>query len=305
MAVPHVSTSFGDLLDPRFMRVLDEELEQLPDRISEFYTIPPTNGRDSVKWSDVGAGQDWTEFSGSVTYASRVQGYDTVATPLEFTSGEQIERKLFDDDQYNIMDQRPASLAASYNRTRQKDMARMWNQAFSNDTRFYNNSEGVALCSNSHTTNSTASTATGFDNLVTTALTAVGVAAAQIQMWDFRDDQANRFDVVADEVLYPNDLYEEAFEINSAGGKLDVATNNPNVHEGKYKMTRLNWLTDTNNWFMMSSLLRRRFLFWVERVPVEFAMVEDFDKMIAKWRGYARYGTAQTNWRWVLGAQVS
>ncbi len=305
MPVPHVSDNFQDVLDPRFERILDQELEQLPDFIPVLYTMPPTNGRDTMRWSDVGTLPDWSQFDGAVSYKSQSQGYDTISTPLEFTSGIQVERKLFDDDQFNIMDQRPRALAASYNRTRQVHGARMFNGAFSSDTFFYQNSENVALCTNSHTTNTSASTAAGFDNLGTSALTATAVAAARIQMVGYRDDQGGRFSVMPDEILHPPDLYEEAFEIIAASGKVDIATNNPNVHQGKYRSIEWNYLTDTNNWFMMDSRSRRQFLFWIDRIPVEFAMVEDFDKLIAKWRGYARYSNAWTNWRWVFGAQVS
>ncbi len=134
---------------------------------------------------------------------------------------------------------------------------------------------------------------------------ATAVAAARIQMRGFRDDQAGRFDVTSDEMLVPTDLFEEAFEIINASGKLDTATNNPNVHQGKYRSIEWNYLTDANNWFFMDSRTRRRFLFWIQRIPVEFAMVEDFDKLIAKWRGYVRYSNAWTNWRFVMGHQVS
>ena len=305
MPVPHVSDNFTDTLDPRFERILDEELEQLPDFIPMLFTMPPTNGRENIRWSDIGTLPNWTEFAGTVAYQSQSQGFDTISTPLEFTSGTQVERKLFDDDQYNVIDQRPRALATSYSRTRQGHAARIFNLAFSNDTFFYNNSEALSLCNNAHTTNSTASTATGFDNLGTAALTATAVAAARIQMVNFRDDQAGRFSVMPTELLHPIDVYEEAFEITSASGKLDVATSNPNVHKGKYTTIEWNYLTDTNNWFLMDATLRRRFLFWVDRIKVEFAMVEDFDKLIAKWRGYARYSNAWTNWRWCFGAQVS
>ena len=167
-------------------------------------------------------------------------------------------------------------------------------------------SEGVPLVSNSHATNSGASTATGFDNLITDALSAVAVATARIQMVDFRGDQAERISIVPDEVWIPNNLYEEAFEIVSSRGKLDVANNNANVHEGQYRIVEWNYLNvDTNNWFLVDSSLRRQHLNWIDRIPLEFAMVEDFDTLLAKWRGYMRYAFAYTDWRWILGANVS
>ena len=138
MPVPHTSGQFGDLLDPRFQKIFHEQYRQLPDMLGELFTMPPDNGRDTMRWSAVGAYSDWNEFSGTVNYQDASQGYDTVATHVEFASGVQVERKLYDDDQYNIMDQRPAGLATAANRTRQKHGARMLNNAFSVDTYFYN-----------------------------------------------------------------------------------------------------------------------------------------------------------------------
>jgi phage major head subunit gpT-like protein len=305
MPVPHVSTNFADLLDIRFQRIFDEEYKQLPDMIGMLYTLDPSNGRNDMRWSQVGTVADFSEFTGTVGYSSQSQGYDTTATYVEFANGIQVERKLFDDDQFNVMDQRPRALAASAHRTRQKHAARMLVNAFSVDTFFYNNSEQVALCSNSHTTNSGASTANGFDNLVTTALTATAVAAARIQMVGFRGDQAERISVMPDEIWHPPDLYEEAFEIIAASGKVDTAENNPNVHKGKYTTVEWNYLTDANNWFMFDSTMRRLMLHWIDRIGLEFGAIEDFDTLVAKFRAYMRYAAAHVDWRCVLGANVS
>ena len=305
MPTPHISTNFADVLDPRFQRIFDEEKNQLQDMIPLFYTDAGTNGRNNMTWSQVGTVGDFTEFSGTVTFQSRNQGYDTTATPLEFANGIQVERKLFDDDQFSIFDQRPRALAAAAVRTRQKHAASVFNNAFTVDTTFYNNSEAVALCSNSHTTTSGASTATGFDNLITGALTATAVATARIQMVGFRGDQAERIQVSPDELTIPPDLYEEAFEIVSSMGKVDTANNNRNVHEGQYRIVEWNYLTDVNNWFMSDSAQRRNSLFWTDRVGLEFGFIEDFSTIVAKWRAYMRYAFAHTDWRWALGAQVS
>ncbi len=140
---------------------------------------------------------------------------------------------------------------------------------------------------------------------MTTALTATAVASARIAMVDYRGDQAERISVMPDELLYPHNLYEEAFEILKAGGKLDTANNNPNVHQGVYKGIEWNYLTDTNNWFLMDASLRAQSLFWVDRMPLEFAMIEDFDTIVAKWRGYMRYSNAHIDWRFITGSNVS
>jgi len=306
MGVPHTSGAFGDLLDPRFQRIFHEQYAQLSDMLPVLFNIIQHNGRDQMTWSQVGAFGDWTQFAGSVAYDNVSQGFDSAMTFVEFASGFQVERKLFDDDQFNIMDRRPAGLATAAQRTRQKHGARIFNNAFSVDNFFNTRSEGVALCSNSHTTTAPGvSTSVGFDNLGTSALSATAVASARIDMVKFRDDRGNRMMVAPDELLHPPDLYEEAFEIVSSMGKVDTAENNRNVHEGQYRLIEWNYLTDANNWFLMDSAMRQQMLYWSDRIPIEFAFAEDLDTIIAKWRGYMRYANVPIDWRWIRGNQVS
>lgn len=306
MPVPHSTEAFGDLLDIRFQKIFDDNFPQLNDMLPVLFAMPPDNGRIDTRFSQVSGYGDIPEFDGSVTYQSATQGYDTTITPIEFASGIQVKRRLFDTDQFGIMDQRPAGLARAAQRTRQKHGARTFENAFSVDTKFGVNSEAVALCSNSHTTTvQSASTASGFDNLVVTALSATALATARIQMRKFLDLAANRGDVEPDEILFPPDLYEVAFEINSSMGKVDTAENNRNVHFGRYKMIEWNYLTDTSNWFLMDSSLRGESLKWLDAVTAEFAQAEDMDTLVAKWRLYFVYGSKHLDWRWITGATVS
>lgn len=308
MPVPHSSGNFGDLLDRRITKLFYDELEQLPDLVGTVFQIAKSNDAYEVS-SETGALDDFSEFTGTVSYGSQNQGYDVRMTPLEFTKGIQIERKLYDDDRHNIWQSRPKELANAANRTRQKDAARLFNNAFSVDTKFYSHSEGVALCSDSHTTTSGASTATGFDNLVTSALSAVSFSAARIQMQGFLDDIGNRYYSMPNELWIPIDLFEVAQEIVKSSGKIDTANNNINVHKDAFTImpseNGWNYMTDTNNWFIADSRLRKRFAIWYERVPLEFAMAEELDTLIAKWRAYMRYGNMYQNWRFILGASVS
>ncbi len=307
MPVPHISGSFGDLLDVRFQDIFEsaKQYNELQSMLGKLYTMPAHNGRNDMRWSQVGTLPDFEEFTGNINYQSQSQGYDTTLTFVEFTNGLQVERKLFDDDQYHIMDQKPQALADAYYRTKERLGARMLVNAFSVDNYFYNNTEAVALCSDSHTTTSGASTASGFDNKGTASLTATAVMAAMIQGRGFRGDQAERIGVTFDELWIPVDLTEQAYEINNSMGKLDTANNNVNYLKGKFTINEWNYLTDTNNWFLMDSNMRKKMLFWVDRVPLEFAMVEDFDKLVAKWRAYCRMGGAHIDWRFIFGSQVS
>lgn len=305
MATPMTVGQFADLLDPRFQKIFKDNLVEPNDLIPMLYTDQSTNGRNNMTYSGVGQMPDWDEFNGTISYGSQSQGYDVTMTPIEFGKGIQIERRLFDDDQFHIMDQRPKALANAARRLRQKHAVRIFENAFSVDGYFYQHSEGVALCSDNHTTTSGASTSSGFDNKITSAFTAVALAAARIQMVQFRGDVGEKLDYKPDEIWYPPNLYEQVFEVVNSTGKVDTANNNVNVHKAAYDMYEITYMNDVNNWFVCNKQARQEFLFWTDRVPIEFAMIEDFDTLIAKWRGYARWANCYTDWRWILGSQVS
>ena len=300
-----IAENFVQVLDPRFKRIFDERFTDVPDRISDFYDVQ-TGKLQTERFSTIGTTGEMPLFGGAITYDDVSAGYDTLITPLEFGMGIQIQRRLFDDDQFSIIDQKPKALAGSLYRRRQTDAARPFNQAFSVDSLFGSNSEGVSMCSNSHTTTSGASTASGFDNLVTTSLSAVALAAARIQMRQFRGDRAEIISIKPDKLLIPIDLYEVAFEITKSMGKVDTANNNANVHKDQYSVSDWEYLTDANNWFLMDGSMMKdgKGLVWMDRVKGEFGFVEDFDSLVGKWRCYARHGNGWVDWRFILGANV-
>ena len=304
MANPMTSGSFADLIDKRVTKLFFDEYKQLPSRKAELFSVEKSNDAYE-KVSEVGTVGNFTAFTGTVTYQSQNQGYDTLATHVEFANGIQIERKLYDDDRHGVWERRPVALAQSAQRSVEIDAATLLNNAFSVDTTFYSNTENVALCSDSHTTTSGASTSTGFDNKTTAALSATSLAAARVQMVNFRGDQAERISVMPDSLWIPPDLYDVAYEITESMGKPDTANNNRNVHYGKYDIKEWNFLTDTNNWFLTDSRMQKQWVVWYDRVPLEFAFAEELDNLVAKWRAYMRYSYLWANWRWILGASVS
>ena len=305
MPSPMDTGSFGDLLDKRITKIFYQDLAELPDRVSEFYKIEGSS--DSYeRWSGVGELGDFAQFNGTVVYQSQSQGFDVTAEHIAWANGFQVTRQLYDDDRHGIWERRASALANSYARTRQSHGARIFNNAFSVDTLFYNNSEALALCSDAHTTNSGASTAAGFDNLITGSFNAVNVGVARAQMRGFRGDIANRMSVMPNKLVYPPELADRADEIIKSDMNPDNANHayNPQGH-GRWSGADWEYLTDVNNWFMLDTKLMAQWLVWFDRVALDFGRAEEFDTFVAKWRAYCRYSFMWLNWRWVLGAQVS
>lgn len=296
----------ADVLDPRFQKIWDDRFTNNPDLIGRFYSQKPSR-QISERFSTLGTMSDVNPFTGSVDYDDVFQGYDVAVTPLEFAKGIQIQRRLFDTDQHNLIEGKPKALAGAFYRTRQQHAARPFNSAFGTDNYFYSHTEGVSLCSNSHTTTSGASTASGFDNLVTTALSAVSYSAAVFQMRNFRGDRAEKIAVRPSTLLVPvSSIAETAYEIIKSSGKPDTANNNANYNQGAAEVVEWIELNSTTNWFLLDDSMMKDFgLVWLDAVKGEFAMIEDFDSLVGKWRGYGVWGNAWIDWRFVLGASVS
>lgn len=303
-----LSTNFPDLLITDLEELWDSAYPHEPSMLPKIYDMLPNNGRDVYKFSSVGALPDDQLFNGTIDFQQFYQGYDTTLTPLEFSNGFTVERKLRDDDQYGVYSQRPRQLKESYWRTQERYGARPFNMGFANDTFFYTNTENVALFSNSHTTTVPGvSTSIGFDNKITAALSHTAVATAWILASEFRGDQGEIMTCRPDTLIAPDNLYEEAHEIFNSPRQPNDANNAANVHFGSAEVWLWQYLRDASatNWFYVNRRMMKQWLKWADRVQAEFGGVEDFDTIQLKFRSYSRYGNAWTNWRFGIGSEVS
>ena len=308
--------AFGDLLDTRFREVIADRAVFLrnEDMVPVLWNVkPPTMPqRDTERYSQVSGLPRAGQFTGSLDYAQRYQGYDVTATYAEFAQGVQVERTLVEYDQFDQMDDMARDLADSMWRRRQFDAFRFLRLMNSVDTFFYNHTEAVALVSNSHTTTTGVSTTTGFDNLATSAFSAAQLAVTQIQMRDFRDLQGEPILAVGTEIWVPFDLYEQAYEVVASSGKVDSAQNNRNVHQGAYKLVvfpnKVDF-TSTANWALVDGRAKDGAMHWFDQVwpngGPEFGSTEEFDTFVSKHRGYSRYTNVIRRWQWLLGSIVS
>lgn len=310
MPNPHIASAFPDLteLTAKFTDIFNERFKSEAKSPGEFYRVVG-NKSINTRYSSVSGMGQLSEFTGSVSYGDVAQGYDMTLTPVQFAKGFSIERLLADTDQHDIMNGKPRGLAGAAARTRNIHIMRPWNNAFSVDSFFGSHSEGVAMCSNSHTTTTGASTAAGFDNLTTAALSSVAVSAMRVQGLNFRDEQGEKVNNLKfDTILVPQQgsMEETAWEIINSMGKLDVANNNANFNKSRYDVKTDIYLDDANNYFMYDSMMMKDHgLVWQEANEPEFANVEDFDTAIAKFRVYGRWGNHWYSWQWLVGANVS
>lgn len=313
MGNPLVSSQFMRLLDDRLRKVYVDSFSELPSMVDKLFGVI----KSDKAWEEfygVGAVPDIPAFNGLLEYLSVAPQYYTRIEPKEFAGGIQIERKLLDDDRYDVIKSRQNGLVGSLLRVKEKYGAQAFGYAFSSALAFATSEEGVALCSSSHTTKSGASTATGFSNAGSSALSKTSIAATRILMRKFKNEAGQRIVIEPDTLIVPDSLYDTACEAigwtdKGASSQLDPdsANGKVNTQYNRWKVIAYPRLDDydTNNWFMVDSKQMKEYLIWIDRIAPDITTEKDFDSMMFKQAIYARFGYGFTDWRFIYGHNVS
>lgn len=305
MASPSTKAGFPDALQPDFREVTLQKFNEIEDPVGKMFTIKSSD-RHSETVSAIGPMGDLPKFTGTLSYDGPDQMYDVTAVHVEFAGGVQIQRALYDDDQFDVINDFFGMLGRAGKLTRLKDAYQLLNNAFSIDNEFYNHTEGVGLCSNSHTsTRAGVSTSSGFDNLSTAGLSATALTADVITFRQFADNAGEPIDIEPNEIYAPINLEDQLSEIIKTRFGLDTAEGNVNVHDGRFTVKTSVRLSDTNNYFLCNSSLRKEALYWYDRIPFETGKMESFDQYTAKGRAYMRYSFLYKFWQFILGHEVS
>ena len=293
------SENFGYLLDPGLRKIFMDEYALPEGQMQNLYGMEKS-GKATEYDLGIGGMGDLEEFNGQIAYDDFQQQYRVSYTHKEWVKGIKIERKLVDDDLYSIINKRPQQLALVAKRTQEKHGASLFNTAF--NTSVFAGGDSYALCASAHTRVGTALTNS---NAGSTALSATAVEATRLLMRQFTDETDNLLVARGDTILVPPALEETAWEIVNASGKMDTADNNPNFNKGKYKVIVWDYLSDSNNWFMIDSKMAKMYLKWFNRVPTEFNKDKDFETYVSKWSVYTRYSYGFSDWTWIYGMNVA
>jgi phage major head subunit gpT-like protein len=299
-----ISEQWAYLLDPGLRAIFEIQRDALAAEAVAPKLFSVQGSSKAVEYDlSVGGFADWAEYKGAIEYDDHEQGYRTSYTHVEFARGFKVERKLVDDDLYNVINKRPAGLALSAMRKREKDAASVFNNHTSSS---YAGADGVALCDGSHPY-SPGNTGSTQSNEGTTALSYQAIVDTRELMRAFTDDRGELVQVRPDTLLVPPELEEEAFAIMKTANKVDITDYHANfVASALSKVIVWDYLTDANNWFLIDSRLAKMYLNWFDRVPLEFEMdpTSDF-RLEARFRGYMRYSYGWSDWRWVYGHTVT
>jgi hypothetical protein len=295
---------WADALDPVVQFRLDQAFNRRASLIERLYNVQ-TSLRAYEQVSGAGAmgieAWDTYRLSGRVGRADFDQGYKTTYTHEEYPLEITIKRKTIDDanfaEAFRVIDR----VGDSARVKREVDGASVFNNAF-NDT--FAGADAVGLCSTAHPWGPQKTGATQ-SNEGTYALTKPNVAVVREAMMAFTDDAGNKMAVTPDLLLVPPALEDEALVIARSLNDPDSGNNAINPQQGRFQVVPWHYLTDSNAWFMIDSMLMRQMLDWFNRSALSVTPKVEDKTIEATWIAYMRYSYGFSGWQWVYGNNPS
>lgn len=338
----HQEANFSILLEPKLRKLFYETYDEVPEEFSKVFHVQTSKKAMETdfslgampQWGAFGSGagvalgssaEGYGTKAGASTangsnmptvpYVSIVQGTPRTYIHNEFAQGFMVERKLADDEMYSVIEKMPKDLARAGRYKVETDAASLFNNAFAT-----NGYDGVPLFSDAHPllgykdatgaavvpnapglkSDGTALVAGKTSNLILGALSDTTLKAAMLKMKQQCDEAGKLVQFKADTLVVPPTLEFTALELIRSSQKVGTADNDVNVLQGSMKVVVLDFLTSTTAWFVMDSKRHQLNFFW--RTKPEFKREEDFDSLVAKYRGYMRYSLGYSDFRGLVGS---
>lgn len=305
----HVASDFVRLMDSRLKSVMEDrkKYNELKTMIPTFYKME-TSDSAWEEYTSISGLPDIPRFNGRMTTLSVSQGFIYRIEPAEFGAKVVSQRKLIDDNKYPVLRNFGTQLVDSMYRTREKYGVKTFGNATSTAFDFMVSEEGVALVSTAHLTKvPNISTASGFSNSGTSAMSKTSVAATWILMRQFKADNGERFEGSDNfAIVCPINKGDHAREIVGTAKGLDTAEGNINPQYKRYQVIEYPLLDNysTTSWYMVNLDLMKEDLIWLDRIKPETNSNIDFNTLVTEQSVYSRWGYGHRGWRWVYGHTV-
>jgi len=297
------SSMMPDLLDVRITKIYDNEYDML---VGQDNPVSILYGEEELKRaydieSQIGGFGDIAQFSGSIQYDDVYQGYRTQYNKVEFAGGFKVERFLLDNDQFDVIKSKAEGLSEAAYRTQAKDAISTFTNAFTTPMPGPGGvGDGLPLCSASHTSNVPGVAV--MSNRVVLPFSDTAVETVRQMFIRTRNDRGEIVSIIPDLLIVGPELEEQAYELISSVGKVNLLVNNKNFHEGKYDLYVCPWLTSSTDWFFVSTRHMKKWLKWKWGIKPEFGRDSEFDTYLRKYSVYYTRAKGWSDWRFIIGS---
>lgn len=289
----NTSANFQELLEPKFREIFFDAYDEIPEQFSDVFQVKTSKKAKEYDFHMAGTGLwDVKNPGQNINEEDMAKGDEVSYVHTAYAKMIQVEREFADDDMYGVVEKLPRQLGIGGRATVETTAAAILNNAFA-----VNGYDGVPLFSDSHplikggvADNLMSASALNDANLKT------GITMMRTNM---KTEEGLKMQARAKKLIVSPDLEFTAMTLLQSAGVVGSPNNDTNVLKGRLSPVVLDYLTDTNAWFLMDPAIAQLIFFW--RVKPEFKQSENFDGMVAKYRGYLRFSVGYSDWRGIIG----
>jgi hypothetical protein len=290
----------GDLLYPALREVVYSVFAQQASVKSQIFRKETSKRAYEDNLKIGGLGNFYQKPEGTaISYDDMVQGTRVRTVHATYALGFRGSNELFQDDQYNIINQAAKELGMSANHHQESLAAGVLNDAFSGST--YTGLDSAALCT-SHTLLKSGGT---FNNSINVPLSQAGMQSA-ITLFRTITDESGRYLQMQPRkvVIHPDSEWTATVLLETESG-LGTSDGDVNpVTRARMGLSTVMWpyLTDTDAWFLMADTAKCG-LVWYDRMPLTFDKGKDHQTKDYLFDAMYRASVAIQDWRGVVGSQ--
>lgn len=289
----NTSANFQELLEPKFRKVFFDAYDELPEQFSEVFEVKTSKKAKEYDFHVAGTGLWDVKLPGAnINEEDMASGLEVSYVHKSYAKMIQIEREFADDEMYGVVEKLPKQLGIGGRATVEITAAAILNNAFAT-----NGYDGVPLFSNSHPLIKGGTADNLMDaSALTDANLKTGITMMRTAMVT---EEGLKMQARAKKLVIGPELEFTALTLLQSTGVAGSANNDTNVIRNRLSPVVMDYLTDSNAWMLVDPSLSQLIFFW--RAKPEFKQAENFDGMVAKYRGYLRFSVGYSDWRGIIG----
>lgn len=307
-----MSNDFARILEDGLRTIFFNEYKDLPEEYSKIFNVQDSDKAIETDLRMAGFGLwEKKESAGAIKKQDLPSSQALQYIHEEFASGFDVERKMIDDDMYNVIKRLPKELARAGKISIEKNAIKILDNAFDGDANAQVGFDGKALIATNHVrldggTMSNRLQAANGAGAADGALSDRNLKAAIIQFKRQVNDKGLQIVIRPKYLIIPPELEFTARTILqsttvSANGTGSGMTNDKNTLPN-LEIIVSNYMSSQTAWFLLDPAVAQLNFFWRIRPEFNAGKVDESTKQ-RSFDGYMRYSFGYSDYRGIFGSK--
>lgn len=287
--------NFAELLWPGIASIWGRDYNDYGPLYTQFFSVKNSEKAFEKEQGVTGLPLAGVKDQGSpIPFLDPFQGFQKEYINLTYGLGSSVTREMYEDDQYNYINQIPSMLARSMRQTEEVIATNILNNSFTSTAQ---SADGASIVNSSHSLIGGGT----MSNTPTVAadLTMASLEQACVDIMNFVDDQGLTIMVRPTKLIVPTASWAIAEKILGTDRAVGSNDNDVNVVRNKVSLIVSPYITDSDSWFIVTDVPNG--LTFYNRRAAEINRDNDFETQNLKFSTTRRFSVGCTDYRGVYG----